>query len=125
IQGLQTIVSRQEDLTKSPVVITVGSINSGNRANIIPEQAVLTGTIRTLDNAVKKDVWERMQRTVTSIAQASGATATISFDEKTLVTNNDSALVNKMLPALQAAAGKENVLPINWVTGAEDFSYYG
>ena len=54
IQALQTIVSRQEDITKAPVVITVGSINSGNRPNIIPEQSVLTGTIRTLDGSSEK-----------------------------------------------------------------------
>jgi len=124
ITALQTIVSRQEDITKSPVIITIGSINSGNRANIIPEQAVLSGTIRTLDNKVKKDVWERMRRTVTSVAEASGATATINIEEKTLVTDNDSSLVAKTLSALQLAAGKQNVKLTTWRTGAEDFSYY-
>jgi amidohydrolase len=125
IQGFQTIVSRQEDLTRAPVVITVGSINSGNRPNIIPEKAVMTGTIRTLDKKMRLDVIERMKRTTESIALSAGATATISFDEKTLVTFNDPGLVNLMLPALQYAAGKENVKEVNWVTGAEDFSYYG
>ena len=124
IQALQTIVSRQEDITKSPVVITVGSINGGNRFNIIPAQCVLTGTIRTLDNKIKKDVQERMKRTAESIAAGSGATAEINFDEKTLVTYNEPSLVNSMLPALQAAAGKENVTESNWYTMAEDFSYY-
>ena len=124
IQGFQTIVSRQEDLTKAPVVITVGSVNSGNRPNIIPEKAVMTGTIRTLDNRMRRDVIERMKRTTESIAASAGATATISFDEKTLVTLNDAPLVNRMLPALQVAAGKENVREVNWVTTAEDFSYY-
>ena len=124
IQGLQTIVSRQEDITKAPVVISVGSINAGNRPNIIPAQCVLTGTIRTLDSKVRKDVFERMKRTVESIAAASGATAEINFDEKTLVTYNEPSLVNMMLPSLQAAAGKENVIESNWYTYAEDFSYY-
>jgi amidohydrolase len=85
---------------------------------------VLTGTIRTLDSKVRKDVFERMQRTVQSIAVSAGATATISFDEKTLVTYNDPALVQTVLPALQAAAGKENVIQSNWYTYSEDFSYY-
>jgi amidohydrolase len=124
IQALQTIVSRQEDITKAPVIISVGSIKSGNRPNIIPEQSVLTGTIRTLDSKMRKDVVERIRRTVESIAASSGATAEINFDEKTLVTYNDSTLVNKTLPALQAAAGKENVVQSNWVTTSEDFSYY-
>jgi amidohydrolase len=124
IQALQTIVSRQEDITQAPVVISVGSINSGNRPNIIPEQAVLTGTIRTLDSKVRKDVFERMKRTIESIAASAGATATINFDEKTLVTYNDPTLVNTVLPALQTAAGKEHVIESNWYTYAEDFSYY-
>ncbi len=124
VQALQTIVSRQEDITKAPVIISVGSINSGNRPNIIPEKSVLTGTIRTLDSKMRKDVLERIRRTVESIAASAGATAEINFDEKTLVTYNDSTLVNKTLPALQAAAGKENVVQSNWVTTSEDFSYY-
>ena len=124
IQGLQTIVSRQEDITKAPVVISVGSINGGNRSNIIPGECILTGTIRTLDTKVRKDVLERMKRTVESIAAASGATAEIRFEGKTLVTYNDPSLVHKMLPALQAAAGKENVTESSWYTYAEDFSYY-
>jgi amidohydrolase len=124
IQALQTIVSRQEDIRQAPVVITVGSVSSGNRPNIIPAQAVLTGTIRTLDSKVRKDVIERMQRTVESIAASAGATATISFDEKALVTYNDPALVQSTLPALQAAAGKQHVVESNWYTYSEDFSYY-
>jgi len=124
IQGIQTIVSRQEDITKAPVVISVGSINGGNRSNIIPGECILTGTIRTLDTKVRKDVLERMKRTVESIAAASGATAEIRFEGKTLVTYNDPSLVHNMLPALQAAAGKENVTESSWYTYAEDFSYY-
>ncbi|MEO8763131.1 MAG: amidohydrolase [Ginsengibacter sp.] len=125
VQGFQTIVSRQEDITKAPVVITVGSINSGNRPNIIPEKAVMTGTIRTFDNNMRLDVIERMKRTAESIAASVGATVTYSFDQKTLVTNNEPSLVKRTLPALELAAGKENVKEINWMTGSEDFSYYG
>jgi amidohydrolase len=106
IQGLQTIVSRQEDITKAPVVISVGSLISGNRPNIIPEKATLMGSIRTLDAATRKDVFERMKRTAENIAESAGATATISFDEKTLVTYNEPSLVTRTLPALQAAAEK-------------------
>jgi len=125
ITGLQTIVSRQEDITKAPVVISVGSVSSGNRPNIIPEQCVLRGTIRTLDSKTRKDVFERMKRTAENIAASAGATANIIFDEKTLVTYNEPSLVNQVLPALQAAAGKEKVTLSNWFTYSEDFSYYG
>ncbi len=125
IEGFQNIVSRQMDLTKAPVVITVAKFNSGVRFNIIPEEAMLEGTLRTLDSKMLEDVQERMKLTASKIAEASNATATVHFFEKTLVTYNDPGLVEKMLPSLQTAAGKLNVRPMNWVTGAEDFSYYG
>lgn len=125
IEGLQNIVSRQMDLTKAPVVITVAKINSGIRFNIIPEEAMMEGTLRTLDSKMRTDVQQRMKFTAAKIAEASNATAEVNFFEKTLVTYNTPALVEKMLPSLQKAAGKENVRPMNWVTGGEDFSYYG
>ena len=49
INGLQTIVSRQVDITKNPAVVSVSTINGGVRANIIPEEITMVGTIRTLD----------------------------------------------------------------------------
>lgn len=125
IEGLQNIVSRQMDLTKAPIVITVGKIHSGVRSNIIPEDALLEGTIRTLDGNMQEDVHKRIKQTAEKIAEASNAVAEVFIDTKTLVTYNTPALVEKMLPSLQTAAGKENVRPMEWVTGAEDFSYFG
>lgn len=125
IEGFQNIVSRQMDLTKAPVVITVAKFNSGVRFNIIPEEAMLEGTLRTLDSKMLQDVQERMKLTAAKIAEASNATAEVTFNEKTLVTYNDPALVEKMIPSLEAAAGKNNVRTMEWVTGAEDFSYFG
>lgn len=125
IEGLQSIVSRQMDLTKAPVVITVGKINGGVRQNIIPESCEFAGTIRTLDSGMQSDVHNRIRLTASRIAEASGATATTSFETKTLVTYNDPALVQRSLASLEAAAGKDNISLTNWVTMAEDFSYYG
>lgn len=125
INGLQTIVSRQENIVKAPVVITVGKFHSGLRNNIIPEEAILDGTIRTLDGKMQKDVHDRIRRTATKIGEASGATIDVSIDTKTLVTFNDSSLVQMMLPSLQKAAGTTNVQTQAWTTGAEDFSYFG
>ena len=124
IEGLQHIVSRQMDLTKAPLVITVGTINAGVRSNIIPETADMTGTIRTLDSDMQKEVHERIKHTVKTIAASSGATADVNIETKTLVTYNDPALVKKTLPSLIKAAGEQNVSESTWVTGAEDFSFY-
>ncbi|MEI2739321.1 MAG: amidohydrolase [Chitinophagaceae bacterium] len=125
IDGLQNIVSRQMELTKAPVVITVGKIHGGVRQNIIPEDCQLDGTIRTLDSAMQKEVHQRIRWTAAKIAEASGAIAEVSFSGKTLVTYNNPELVKKMIPSLESAAGAGNVKERNWVTGAEDFSYYG
>lgn len=125
IDGFQHIVSRQMDLTTAPVVITVAKFNSGVRFNIVPEEAMLEGTLRTLDSRMLQQVQQKMKWTASKIAEASHATAEINFIEKTLVTYNDPWLVEKMVPSLQEAAGKNNVRPMEWVTGAEDFSYYG
>jgi amidohydrolase len=125
ITSLQTIVSRQANIVKAPVVITVGKFHSGLRNNIIPEEALLEGTIRTLDAQMQKDVHERIRKTATNIAEASGATLDLTIDTKTLVTFNDSSLVEMVLPSLQKAAGKSNVQPHAWTTGAEDFSFFG
>lgn len=125
ISGLQTIVSRQSDIVTAPVVITVAKFHSGVRNNIIPEEALLEGTIRTLDSDMQKDVHQRIRLTAQKIAESMGADVKVDIDTKTLVTFNDSALVNRMLPSLQKAAGAGKVSAMNWVTGAEDFSYYG
>ncbi len=125
IEGLQNIVSRQSDLTKAPVVISVGSMHSGVRSNIIPETAEMNGTIRTLDAAMRLEVHERMKRTVKSIAESAGATAEIEIVTQTLVNYNDPVLAKKVLPALSKAAGIDNVFESHWTTAAEDFSFYG
>ncbi len=125
INGLQTIVSRSEDLTQAPVVITVGKFNGGVRENIIPEEVSFAGTIRTLDGRMQKDVHQKIIRTAKTIAEAFGATAEVTIVTKTLVTFNTPELVALTVPSLQTAAGKENVSEGTWTTGAEDFSYYG
>ena len=126
IEGLQHIVSRQMDLTKAPVVITVGTIHSGVRSNIIPETAELSGTIRTLDSKMQEEVHARIKHTAETIAASSGATVDVNIETKTLVTYNDPALVKKTLPSLiKAAGGEENIAETTWTTGAEDFSFYG
>jgi amidohydrolase len=124
INGLQTIISRDTELTKEAAVITVGMIHGGIRNNIIPEEVVMTGTIRTLDFDMQKKLNEEMMRRVPAIAEAFGAKAEIEIKEATLITYNDVDLVNEMLPTLQKTAGKKNAHLMAALTGAEDFSYF-
>ena len=124
IDGLQTIISRESDLTNEAAVITVGKIKSGVRFNIIPESAELIGTIRTLDYDMQKMINRRMEEMVPAIAKAYGGEASIEILNNTAITYNDPDLVVQMLPTIQRAAGEVNVQTQNAVTGAEDFSYF-
>ena len=124
INGLQTIISRDTELTKEAAVITVGLIRGGVRSNIIPEEVEMIGTIRTLDYAMQKKLNDEMMRRVPAIAEAFGAKAEIEIDKGYPITFNHVNLVKEMLPSLQRTAGKENVIFINAITGAEDFSYF-
>lgn len=124
IQGLQTIISREAELTKEGAVITVGMINAGIRSNIIPESAKLVGTIRTLDYDMQKFINDRMMEMVPAIAKVHRAEATIEITKGLPITYNHIKLTEKMLPTLQRTAGAENVVKISAITGAEDFSFY-
>jgi amidohydrolase len=124
ILGLQTIISRQTELTKEAAVITVGKIDAGVRHNIIPEEATMIGTIRTLDPVMQKDIHERIRKTATLIAESQGAVAEVTIKTGTPVTNNNLELTRQMIPSLFQAAGEENVIVQRPITGAEDFAYY-
>ncbi|MEP5341267.1 MAG: amidohydrolase [Algibacter sp.] len=124
IDGLQTIISREAELTNEAAVITVGKITSGTRFNIIPETAELIGTVRTLDPEMKAMITERMTEMTKNIAKAYGGEASISFQNNTAITYNDPDLVNKMLPTLENVAGKRNVRITKATTGGEDFSFF-
>ena len=124
IDGLQTIISRESQLTNEAAVITVGKITSGSRFNIIPESAEMIGTVRTLDPKMRAHIETRMKEMVTTLAKAYGGEATITFQNNTSITYNDPKLTHKMLPSLKKAAGKENVKIMKATTGGEDFSYF-
>jgi amidohydrolase len=124
VMGLQTITSRQVDITAAPAIVTVGAINGGVRNNIIPDSLVMIGTIRAFDTAVRRDIWMRVRRTAESIAQSAGATAVVTIDSGPPVTYNDPALTERMTPTLRRVAGAGKVGTAEAKTTAEDFSRY-
>ncbi len=126
INNLQTIVSRNLNVTENAGVVTIGAINAGNRPNIIPEQAEMLGTVRSFTKEDEAMMIDRIRQIVTKTAEAAGATAEIRlpYTSHYPVTYNDPALAEKMLPSLRKTAGDENVLLKPPVTGAEDFSFY-
>jgi amidohydrolase len=124
IIGLQTIVSRNVNLSQNAAVVSVGQINAGVRSNIIPESLTMTGTIRTLDAETQDFIHGKIKTIATNIATSAGGSAEVAIYKKTLITYNEPSLTEQMLPTLQEAAGKENVILTEAVTGAEDFSFY-
>lgn len=124
VTGLQTIVSRQVNLTDEAAVISVGAIHGGVRNNIIPESVEMEGTIRTLDDDMQDKIHKKMELTATKIAESAGATAEVKINRGYPVTYNNPSLTEQMLPTLEAVAGKENVVLQKAVTGAEDFAYF-
>jgi amidohydrolase len=124
VNNLQTIVSRQINISEAPAVVSVGSISGGNRNNIIPEEVVMTGTIRTLDMAMRADVHERIKRTVKLTAESFGATAEVTIPDGVPVTANDVELTAQMAPVLQRAAAGGNAKIVKPIMGAEDFSFF-
>jgi len=125
VLALQTIPSRQLDVTRAPAIVTVGMIQGGTRGNIIPDSVTLQGTVRTFDEGMRADVKERIRRTVEHIARSAGATAAVDFGSANApVTSNDSALTERALPTLRRVAGQRNVLLSALSMPSEDFAYY-
>ena len=122
--ALQSIPSRQLDVTRAPAVVSIGSIQGGVRGNIIPDEVTMWGTIRTFDNAMREDFMERIKTTAEQVAAASGAVAEVTFPGHAPVTYNDPELTERMVPTLHWAAGADSVSIAPRITGAEDFSYY-
>ncbi|HCY04869.1 MAG TPA: amidohydrolase [Gammaproteobacteria bacterium] len=124
VNALQTIVSRQIDITQHPAVVTVGSFTAGVRNNIVPETATLSGTIRTFDAEVRSSIHEKIRSIAEQTANAMGAVATVEIDPGVPVTFNDLALTQQMVPTLERVYGEDEVFESPRVTGAEDFSFY-
>ncbi len=122
--AIQGIPSRHLDITKGPVVITIGSIHGGIRGNIIPDEVEMHGTIRTFDTGVREELHAKLRKTVAAVAEANGATATVTIEGYAPVTGNHPELLAKMMPTLRWAAGDVNVIEGDVITGAEDYSFY-
>ena len=124
VMAVQTIASRQVDVTKAPSVISFGIIDGGVRNNIIPDQVELTGTIRNFDMGIRAQIHEKLKHTAETVALSAGATADVEIDLGYPVTINDPALTAQMLPTVKRVVGEKGLAESPLVTGAEDFSYF-
>jgi amidohydrolase len=123
ILALQTIPSRGIDARK-PVVLSIGVIQAGTAWNILPGQAVMEGTIRTHDEAVRRQVLDQLQRIAKHTALAHGASAEVVSTSYGPATKNDPLLVGRMKPTLVKVAGAANVIEVEPFMGSEDFAEY-
>lgn len=125
ILGLQTIASRQTNLTQSPLVISIGQIHGGVRSNIIPDTVEMEGTLRTFDQDIRAATKEKIKKMVTSIADASGAEAEVSISESGCpVLYNDPKLFTRMEATLKRVS-KGAYMEAFQTTTTEDFAFYG
>ena len=122
--GLQTIASRQMDITVEPCVVTISCIHGGVRDNIIPDYVDLVGTMRTFNETMREDIRNRIRTTAEHIAQSAGGSADVRIEPGYDVTINDHGLTEKMAPTLQRVAGEGNTFIAPKLTGSEDFSKY-
>lgn len=125
VSELNTVAARTVDVTSTPTILTIATINGGVRYNIIPEDVTMTGTLRTFNAAQRETIKKRIEATVMNLAASYGARAEVTFRSSGAVTFNDPALSAAVLPALQEAAGASNVNPASRPTMvSEDFSAF-
>jgi amidohydrolase len=124
VMSLQTIVSRNVELTEAPAVVTVGAIHGGIRHNIIPEEVKMIGTIRTLGKEQRVMVHRRIKEIAENTGKALGVDVDVEIVNGYPVTINDVSLTKQMLPTLEMSAGKANIVEVPPTMGAEDFSYF-
>lgn len=125
VNALQPLISRQTDITKQPAILTIGSIHGGVRHNIIPDQVIMQGTLRTFDTGMRDDLLARLRRTIESTAEASGAHAELRMEGPQYpLTVNDPELTESVLPSLQRALGADQVKVGALITASEDFSFF-
>ena len=124
VLGLQTVVSRQVDLTREPAVVTVGMIKGGVRQNIIPDSVEMRGTIRSFDEEMRDDIHERVTTLSEGIARSARASCRVCITKNYPVTVNDPALTEAMAPTLARVAGADKAQVVPKVMGSEDFSFF-
>lgn len=124
VSGLQTIISRNVNITQTPAVVTVGAVHGGIRHNIIPEKVEMIGTIRTFGDEQQALVHRRITEIATNIAESAGGKADVNITKLYPSTINDPTLTKQMEPTILAAAGEGNVIINELITGAEDFSFF-
>jgi amidohydrolase len=124
VTALQTVVSREVDPV-DPAVVTVGEIEAGSAFNIIPETASLGGTVRTLDEDLRRTMPERIEQLARGIAKGMRGDAALDYDFSYPVTMNDEDAAQHALGVIRDLFDEENTLELsNPSMGGEDFAFF-
>lgn len=124
VMNLQAFVSRLND-PLSPLVVTVGTIHGGDRFNIIPQKVVMEGTLRTFSQKTAREAESIILKIAQQTASVYGATAELEYNKFTDPVANDDGLLNRIAhDAAVELYGKESLIPVEKLTGSEDFCYY-
>ena len=126
IESLNTVVSRRINIINNPAVVSVGMVKAGTRNNIIPEDSTITGTIRTFDPVLRKEIYDEIEQLANGVAVGTGTDIQVEFDVGGFypVTVNNPQLLERMSSSLKAASPGKYYESQTPVTGAEDFSYF-
>jgi amidohydrolase len=123
VTQLQLLISRELPPLES-AVLTIGRFQAGTASNIIPEEAVLEGTLRTLRPDIRKQIVTRLEELVKGVAQSCGILATLEVIEGYPVLVNDSELVKHTAACAGDVLGADKVHSGLPRMGAEDFAYF-
>ena len=124
VLGLQTVISRETDITHEPAVVTIGAIKGGVRENIIPDAVEMRGTIRTFDESMREEIHERVTTLAEAIGRGARAGCEVCIRRHYPATVNHLALTQQMLPTLQRVAGPQRLSATPKLAGGEDFSFF-
>ncbi|MBI5167510.1 MAG: amidohydrolase [candidate division NC10 bacterium] len=124
ILSLQTVVSRRVN-PLDPAVVSIGTIEGGSRPNIIADEVRMTGTVRTLDEGLRKEMPRLIKEVLQGVAQAHGVRYRLEYEEGYPVVRNDPAMARLCLEAAAEVLGSERAVTLEQPTmGGEDFAYY-
>ncbi|MDP2983597.1 MAG: M20 family metallopeptidase [Candidatus Latescibacter sp.] len=124
IEGIQLVRSRMID-PLIPFVVSVGSIHGGFSVNVIPDEVVMGGTIRTLERETRAEIIGHLERMARSTAQASGGKAFFEITESFPPNINDDRAIDLVRDAVRETLGPENIVEMKTPTmGGEDFSFF-
>jgi amidohydrolase len=123
LNHIQTFLAQGID-SRASKVLTFGTIEGGNRFNILADKVTLTGSLRYLQEATRAEVVNGLQRLLAGLSQATGAQIHLEVSPTYPILTNDPHLSRRAVPILESLLGSQRLKPLNPAMGSEDFSFF-